>query len=258
MLNHIDAHTVCVYSWAQDSLRKDILISMMTCFNKRWNKTWRSGCTQIHTVLVGPSDVLIQSSESSHCCHLHEEGRLLSWNPFHRFVVAGLTDMNKHCGVGFWKVSCTWNAQTHSPQNWQSYKSNQTAGTALSQNRTLSEMSFCVETIKMQTLRVIDSNNHLHVLYPLICFMNSQFSNLICCGFQFSNNQHFTVKTFTFFYSVILVKSSNLLKMLIKFRFLTRLWPQRLAPAESQQALKDKSWHTHTHTYRVLSLTAKT
>lgn len=34
-------------------------------------------------------------------------------------------------------------------------------------------------------------------------------------------------------------------KTRIKFRFLTPLWPQLLTPAESQQALTDKSWDTH-------------
>ncbi len=41
-------------------------------------------------------------------------------------------------------------AQAHSPRTYQSHKSDQTAGIVLSQNRTVTEMSYCV--IRAETI----------------------------------------------------------------------------------------------------------
>lgn len=68
----------------------DILISVCLFYKIKKNKT-----NGTRTLVVGTSDVLIQSSECFHWCKLHEERGLVSWNPFHWAVVTDLRDTFK-------------------------------------------------------------------------------------------------------------------------------------------------------------------
>lgn len=49
----------------------------------------------LHTLLIGSSNVRKQSSKGCIKCELHDEGRLLSWDPGHGVIVAQLRDISK-------------------------------------------------------------------------------------------------------------------------------------------------------------------